>query len=261
MLPKLLKEKLAARLNELLIEADAIRQTIKLRIGRTVPIETWMGTPIGEQKQPDYEVFDHEHCLTWMTKCTTLLCQVIPPDNPNHDRLLRAFKDAGNATPAVFRNLAARLKGIKDDFDCGFLDGFAAIIEASVAGDYMGQAEHLLAEGQTGQYDHVPAAVLAGAVLERALRSMCDQQTPPIPVESSVGKTKMLNTLIDDLKKAGVYNETRANQLRAWAAIRNHAAHGEFDQFDRKQVQGMMSGVKDFLIDHSSMPQYTPSET
>jgi uncharacterized protein YutE (UPF0331/DUF86 family) len=59
----------------------------------------------------------------------------------------------------------------------------------------------------------------------------------------------MLNNLIDDLKKARVYNETKAKQLRAWADIRNRAGHGEFDQFDRKQVQAMITGVRDFLAD------------
>ena len=130
------------------------------------------------------------------------------------------------------------------------MDDLAASIERSIAGDYMGQAEQLLTEGQSGDYDHVPAAVLVGAVLEKALRSLCDRQTPPIPVAFPDGRPKMLNALIDDLKKAGVYNETKAKQLRAWAGIRNHAAHGEFDQFDRKQVQGMITDIKDFLSNH-----------
>jgi hypothetical protein len=178
------------------------------------------------------------------------LSQIIPRSNPNYDRLTCAFKDAENANPRTFRNLAARLRGISDDFDGGFLDDLARTIEASIAGDYMGQAEQLLADGQAGTYDHVPAAVLAGAVLENALRSLCERHTPPIPVVLPNGKAKMLNSLIDDLKKADAYNETKAKQLRAWAGIRNHAAHGEFDQFDRNQVQGMITGIKDFLAEY-----------
>jgi hypothetical protein len=251
MLPKSLKEQLAVRFVELLTEADEIRQTITIQ---TCPWYCVLERILG---LTDYEVFDKDRCLAWMTKCTTLLNQAIPRANPNHSQLARAFKDAKNANPRTFRNLAARLKGIKDDFDGGFLDDLAESIEASIAGDYMGQAEQLLTEGQTGQHDHVPAAVLAGAVLERALRSMCNQQTPPIPVEFSAGKPKMLNTLIDDLKKASAYNETRAKQLRAWADVRNHAAHGEFDEFDRKQVQNMLSGVRDFLADFLPSPQDT----
>jgi hypothetical protein len=40
----------------------------------------------------------------------------------------------------------------------GFLDDFLQKVEAEVAADYMGQAEGLLKEGQTGAFDLVPAA-------------------------------------------------------------------------------------------------------
>ena len=114
----------------------------------------------------------------------------------------------------------------------------------------MGQAEGLLNEGQPGKFDHVPAAVLTGAVLEKALRKLCDDQQPPIPTVDAKGDPKTLNPLIDDLKKANVFNELKAKQLRAWADIRNKAAHGEFDQFKRTDVEQMMGGVKNFLADY-----------
>jgi hypothetical protein len=250
MLPTMLRERLSQRLEGLLTEAETIRQTIKTRTGQTIVRETWMQHPIGAQKQPDYEVFDNEGCLAWMTKCTTLLSQIIPRSNPNHKRLTRAFRDAKNANPLTFRNLVARLKGIKNDFDGGFLDDLASSIETTIASDYMGQAERLLVEGQSGNFDHVPAAVLAAAILEKSLRSLCERQTPSIPATRPDGKPKTLNTFIDDLKKADLYNETKAKQLRAWASIRNHAAHGEFDQFNRQDVQAMIIGIKDFLVEY-----------
>ena len=114
----------------------------------------------------------------------------------------------------------------------------------------MGQAEQLLEEGQSGKFDHVPAAVLSGAVLEKALKTLCDLQQPAIPVLKSDGEPKKMNLLIDDLKKAGLFNEAKAKQLRAWTAIRNHAAHGEFDQFNRKDVEQMIAGVNNFLADY-----------
>ncbi len=52
----------------------------------------------------------------------------------------------------------------------------------------MGQAEQLLDEGQSGKYDHVPAAVLSGAVLEKALRTLCGKQVPPIATVNSKGE-------------------------------------------------------------------------
>ena len=114
----------------------------------------------------------------------------------------------------------------------------------------MGQADALLKEGQPGAFDHVPAAVLSGAVLEKALRTLCDRQQPQIPITNANGDSKTLNPLIDDLKKAGVFNELKAKQLRAWADIRNKAAHGEFNQFTKGDVEQMLAGIANFLADY-----------
>ena len=132
----------------------------------------------------------------------------------------------------------------------GFLDDFLQKVEAEVAADYMGQAEGLLKEGQTGAFDHVQAAVLSGAVLEKALRTLCDRQQPQISITNANGENKTLNPLIDDLKKAGAFNELKAKQLRAWADIRNKAAHGEFNQFTKADVEQMLAGIANFLADY-----------
>lgn len=130
------------------------------------------------------------------------------------------------------------------------LEDLTEMIEANVAADYLGQAEQLLAEGQPGKFDHVPAAVLAGAILEDALRRLCQRQTPPIPTTKSDGSPKTLDPLIADLQKANVYNKMKGDQLRSWAKIRNYAAHGEFNQFTRQDVEQMLTGVKDFLANY-----------
>jgi hypothetical protein len=123
-------------------------------------------------------------------------------------------------------------------------------VEAEVAADYMGQAEGLLREGQPGQFDHVPAAVLAGAVLEKALRTLCNEQHPPVSIVNAKGEPRTLNSLIDELKKAEVFNELKAKQLRSWADIRNAAAHGHFIDFGKVDVAQMISGINNFLADY-----------
>lgn len=142
------------------------------------------------------------------------------------------------------------LKAVKSDFESGMLDDLSLQIEAEIAGDYLSQAQQLLSEGGTGSYDHVPAAVLSGAVLEKSLRTLCDQQNPQISHLSSSGNPKTLDPLITDLKQAGVFNENKAKQLRAWAGIRNAAAHGRFSDFNRNDVETMLLGVQNFLADY-----------
>lgn len=144
------------------------------------------------------------------------------------------------------------LRALLSDLDAGMLESIAARVEAELTADYLGQAERLLDETKAAKNaaDRVPAAVLAGAVLENALKVLCQRQTPPIPLTTPKGGHKMLNGLIDDVKNAGVYNELQAKELRAFADIRNAAAHGDFDKFDRAQVERMLQGVQSFLAKH-----------
>lgn len=187
---------------------------------------------------------DRGKLIAWRIKASTLLTRVIPVGHVH-----REAAEAVAMLPVTCEALddaVSMLRGIKDDFDKGFLDDLSARIEAAIAVDYMGQAEDLLAEGQRGKFDHVPAAVLAGAVLEKALRTLCEQQEPPIEIKG----LKSLNPMIEALKKAGVINEAKNVQLRAWTLLRNLAAHGEFQQFDRSDVDNMIAGIKGFLAEN-----------
>jgi hypothetical protein len=153
-------------------------------------------------------------------------------------------------TPSGVDSIVGKIKGLKDDYESGMLINLVEVIEANVVSDYLGQAEGLLKEGQPGKFDHVPAAVLLGAILEDGLRRLCQRQTPPVDIVKPNGEPKMLNLLIDDLKKANVFNELNAKQLRVWAEIRNKAAHGEFEQFTRPDVEQMLTWVQRFLADY-----------
>lgn len=140
------------------------------------------------------------------------------------------------------------LKGLKHDYESGMLDDLSQRIETNVTYDFMDQAGRLLG-GERHKYDHVPAAVLAGAVLENAIRSLCQRQEPPIKTEAS-GKPKKLDLLISDLQKSDAFNKPKAAQLRSWVSIRNSAAHGRFNEFDRTQVEQMIPGIETFLADY-----------
>ena len=161
-----------------------------------------------------------------------------------HSKCIRAFE----SKPSHARELLGTLMGLADDYRNGFLDSILRQAEAEVAADYLGQAERLLDDGQPGKHDHVPGAVLLGAVLEKSLRTLCLRQSPPVVLDTP-NEPKMMSALIDDLKKAHVFNELKAKQLRAWADIRNAAAHGEFTRFSRSDVETMKIGIAAFLAE------------
>jgi len=236
--------KLLERFETLISEGEEL-----LRTSETIPAKYGYNDWTGEsfERYSAYQEINWPSFVEWRTKTATLLAHVIPKDHI----LYPATETLPKLQPTKDRLEwgTSMLKGVKNDLEGGFLDNIFLQIEAEVASDYMGQAEHLLFEGHSGKFDHVPAAVLAGAVLEKGLRTLCTHQQPAIPIVSAKGESKTLNPLIDDLKKAGVFNELKAKQLRAWADIRNKAAHGEFDQFKKTDVEQMISGITNFLAD------------
>lgn len=244
-LPNALLAKTLARFDSLVSEGQGILDSA-VQIPPTMHYDEITGR--SSQIGSGYKMLNSEKFVEWRTKAATLLALVVPKGHVNRKTVdeIAGLQDSYD----FLRAAVSFLKGVKDDLEHGFLDDMATIIEAEIAADYMTQAESLLTEGQRGIFDHVPAAVLAGAVLEKALRTLCTQQEPPIATAKANGESKTLNPLIDDLKKTGVFNEAKAKQLRAWADIRNHAAHGEFDQFKRSDVEGMISGINSFLGDY-----------
>jgi len=191
----------------------------------------------------------HTEFVTLRTRAVSLLelLSARPDDNP-----ARLVKQLGTfpANAHGTQQMLGVLTGIYADYQDGMLDRITTMIEAEVTANYLGQAEALLEAKHKGVADRFPAAVLAGAVLENALRTLCQRQTPPISLSTPKGGHKMLNALIDELKAADLYNELQAKDLRVWADIRNAAAHGDFDNFDREQVQRMLTGISAFLTKH-----------
>jgi hypothetical protein len=242
-LPKRLLAQYLGRFDGLISEGEEIFSSFQKEV---IPGPTnWKGE--GGRYQTIWKC-DSQRLTKWEINCTSLIAPLIRDGTTLSSQISSISPlDKSKAEVEAFIGV---LKALREDLERGFLDDLLLKVEGEVAADYMGQAEGLLNEGRGGQFDHVPAAVLTGAVLEKALRKLCDEHQPPIPTADASGNLKTLNPLIDDLKKVNVFNELKAKQLRAWADIRNKAAHGEFDQFKRTDVEQMIEGVKSFLADY-----------
>jgi hypothetical protein len=187
--------------------------------------------------------FDTQFCIL-KTNFLSLLEYL--PSKSDH---LSKIADSVRALNRDPKQLLGFIIGLQRDYKAEMLVSLEEKIEAQVTDDYMGQAEQLLGEGISGQYDHVPAAVLAGAVLEDALRRLCQRRSPPIDLFMPDGRYKTLGPLITDLQRANAFNKVKAEQLQLWAKIRNYAAHGQFGEFNRSDVETMIAGVKNFIGD------------
>lgn len=140
------------------------------------------------------------------------------------------------ATHPKFVKQHALLFAFKDDYEQGYLISLKTLIEADIFDTELEQAKELL----TSKYK-LAAAVIAGIVLEIALRSLCDKVNIPH------GKLTKMN---EDLTKAGVYNKFQQKSITALADIRNSAAHGKDSEFTHENVENMIRDIESFLATH-----------
>ena len=183
----------------------------------------------------------------WKTECVTLLGSVMPNSAIYAEQLKLFVSQQPTDDATTFEHLWGVFNGEYGDFKAGMFDNLKLEIEANVSCDFLGQANALLNDGEQVDYSYLPAAVLIGAVLEKTLRSLCENANPKIETVNVNGRAKKMSAMIEDLKKAGIINEIRKRQLETWNAIRNSAAHGKIEEFTKEQVAAMLQGVQDFM--------------
>ncbi len=237
-LPPALDQKIRSRFDELIGETNEL--SLKMRVQ--------------EEENPGKNFPNYGHISEFQAAVVKVLnlIETVLGESQRQREITERIKTrtANSRTPSLLEEINGTLHGLKDVYENGFLDDLETRVAANISADYMTQVEGLLDEGKPGQYDHVPGAVLCGAVLEDALRRLCERQTPQVATRKPNGDPINLNSLIQDLQKANVFNKLKADQLRAWAKVRNYAAHGEFSEFTRNDVELMVSGVKNFLADY-----------
>ena len=239
-----LKEKYLKQFEKLIADGETLIKHCQTIEKKPFPDMYGYKCKILREEHVDYSSF-----IKWRTDCNLLLTS------------LYSYSQIQNEFAATFLKLQTRtdnvrwgietLRSIKENLHDGFLDDLASKISSEIAFDYMQQAENLIDEDSNGKYNHIPAAVLAGTVLEKTLRGLCDRQNPPVPTTKDNGTSKTLNPLIDDLKKAGLYNEAKAKHLKVYADIRNHAAHGKNTEFNLDDVKDMIRGIERFISEYN----------
>lgn len=198
----------------------------------------------GEKNYRTVSYLSSSEFVEWRTNCITLL-DVVVPEWSIHRKAVDSFSEL-EGTPSALERAVAFLRAIRSDLEGDFLRLLSRQVDAELSADYLAQAEQLIQFGVSGSRGYIAAAVLAGATLEHGLRGLCLTLDPVEPVERD-GTPLAMGALIDALKRRMVYNELEAKQLRAWADIRNAAAHGRFDDFGPEQADAMIHGVADFL--------------
>jgi hypothetical protein len=179
---------------------------------------------------------DSETCHGWATSVLSLLQRAFGEDSAHY----RLFSDHyAKFFGYVWEFEACRgvFRAAKEDYEGGYLFNVRSLIKAELlSDDVLDQAKALLASGYKD-----PACILAGVALEVTLKEMCGRSG------IELGKSDKMN---GDLCKAEKYNMAKQKQITAWIDLRNKAAHGEWNAYDRADVDAFLEGIERFVGDY-----------
>ena len=183
------------------------------------------------------EYVDNDLLLNWTVKVRNLLSKVCGEDSQHFQQFEKAEEGIPYTTNYdTLKGLMAVFLAAKEDFEGGYLLSVRTLVQAEVFDSELEQASELLNGGYS-----TASAVIAGIVLETALRELCDREG------ISHGKLDKMNA---DLTKAAVYNKLMQKRITALANIRNSAAHGKPEEFKDQDVKDMIRDVEQFLANH-----------
>lgn len=131
------------------------------------------------------------------------------------------------------------LRAVAEDARLGVLTDYRSLVAAEVFADFLGMAGHLRRAGY-----HVPAATLAGAVLEDGLRRLAASHGVPIRPRDDAA------ALNSKLAEQNVYTRLDQKRLHTAIEVRNLADHGHFGQVGPDDVTEMLTTIESFLARH-----------
>jgi hypothetical protein len=156
------------------------------------------------------------------------------------------FSTQAHAASGSARNTLRILDSVLEGFLAHVSAGLQSAIgprrqvQIEVISDLLDQANLLLET--KGVHPAAPIVIL-GATLEEYLRTTVEQEG------LSLGNRKPgLQAYADTLRDADRLSKQECKDITAWAGIRNHAAHGEWEQVkDAARAKLMLQGINLFL--------------
>ncbi len=173
----------------------------------------------------------------WFVSAVSFVSRVMGESSEHYKAMGSHHASISNLSSA--RSALAVLKAAQTDYNDGYLINVRRAIAAEVFDEFLEQAEHFLENGY-----FAVAAVIAGCVLEDGLRKLCVRNGVPL------SEKPKLDSMNSDLAKAGVYEKLTVKKVTWLADLRNRAAHGQWDTFEKKDAEEMVTAVRRFMEDH-----------
>jgi hypothetical protein len=181
-----------------------------------------------------YEHVDENLILNWQVKVKNLLSNLCGEKSQHFSAFIEAGKASSFTTNySLLQQMKAVFMAAKEDFEGGYLNSVRNLVQAEVFDNELDQAKELLNSGYASA-----AAVIAGVVLETTIRNLCSDNG------LASGKLDKMNA---DLAKQSVYNSLVQKRITALAGIRNSAAHGKTEEFNKDDVSAMIDEIERFV--------------
>jgi hypothetical protein len=199
---------------------------------------------IARAKHDDLSDLPDEEILEARTSCAAAIERLSPVGSEYRRAAEEAIARHGGAIPGeATRELVGILRALRAAYLGGYLKTLQDLVAADVFSDFLEAAEHLLDSGYKDA-----AAVITGAVLEEHLKKLVRQHGGS--TIDGRGRPIRVDALNADLARRGSYGNLDQKNVTAWLGLRNHAAHGEYSEYDAARVKLMIEGARLFLSQH-----------
>lgn len=185
---------------------------------------------------------------SWVTRLGQLLRKLYGENSQHYENYNRAISiDSFYTINSNWYGHVSQVQGValtvKHDIENDLIGSIKGLLQAEIFANFLEIGEHLLSEGYKDA-----AAVTIGAVLEDGLRELCKKNNIATTKPNSTPLTiEPLNT---ELAKNEIYSKLTQKQITSWAHIRNKAAHGQYNEYDKSQVEMMLLFVQGFADQH-----------
>ena len=155
---------------------------------------------------------------------------------------INSFDPRGFAPDYVAKNLKSVLQSFKEYVQAGLHAEVSPERRAQidVVSDFMQQAQQLLEA--KGIHPAAPAVII-GAALEEFLRTWAEKEALGLG-----GRKPGLDAYATVLRESDFISKQDYKDITSWGGLRNHAAHGEWQEVsDKNRVALMLEGVNLFM--------------
>jgi hypothetical protein len=177
----------------------------------------------------------------WITSVVNIVSLITPPHSYFYKECEKVVNDEAftNTVPShVIKRLTGLLEGLCDEIESGFFKQLEYIFTASAFDDFLDHAEHFHKGGKK-----VESSVLGSTVFEDTVRKIAkknDVEEAGIDLES----------VINELVNVNIFTTVKAKRVKGHGAVRNKALHAQWDDFDLKDVGGLIKGTRELIDDY-----------